>query len=594
MKILLVHPDDDARSAPQSGRAWDRIVDLGLTGHKGYEAWANQFHCPVATLQSLQPGFEPLRQVRRLTNFGSGRLPDEHGLDWWELLSIMLHRELETCLRLRHFVKTLGSHDELYVSRPGLHASLVRYLLPERGQVLEPGDAPRKNTLGRYLRACRKLSASQIIDVFCDKYDQGYQLRGRLVRQPKAVRGPVVLLPTAYVNVSRTGLAYANTFPNQNFLLIATRRSGWRRDLPPNVTSAWLSHFASLRDRRAENESMQRNWHVLLDELKDVPEFEALSTLGYLDLFPQWLKRGLAIRDAWLNVFNTEPVQGVLCADDSNPYTRIPLLLAQVRALPNIACHHGALDGRYFFKKIHGDVIWVKGRMEEDYLVNKCGVPPEKIEIAAPAFTDNRTTARWDPVNRAHILFLSEPYEDGGGRASEFYRDILPTLADLALATRRKLIVKLHPGESKRERAGMIARILGREQREVTRIVRGPLTEDLLTQAWFGITILSTVAMECAIRGVPCFLCKWLEAGPYGYVDQFVRFHVGIALNNPDEVARIPDYLRSHSRNPTVRENCWKPAEVGRLRELLSLSAAGVHQEYDSSHRIINSRVQML
>lgn len=160
----------------------------------------------------------------------------------------------------------------------------------------------------------------------------------------------------------------------------------------------------------------------------------------------------------------------------------------------------------------------------------------------------------------------------GSGRPEEFYRDVLPPLADLALATGRELIVKLHPAESERERASMLARILSAEQKGVTRIVSGPLTEDLLAKAWFGITILSTVATECAIRGIPCFLCKWLEFWPYGYVEQFIRFGVGVGLNDPSEIGKIPGYLQQYPVAANVRENCWQPATAGRLRERLTSS----------------------
>ncbi len=306
-----------------------------------------------------------------------------------------------------------------------------------------------------------------------------------------------------------------------------------------------------------------------------------MHRLGFLDAFPQRFRHGFEVRDAWQNVLDAEPIQAVLCADDSNPYTRIPLLLAQARGLPNIACHHGALDGRYVFKRSYGDVIWAKGKMEEDYLVRKCGVPREKVEICAPALPAN-----WSAEERSrqssfqpYILFISEPCDVIGGRQEEFYRDILPPLADLALATKRKLVVKLHPAESKRERSGMVARILSSEQKNVTLLASGPLTEDLLAKAWFGITILSTVATECAVRGIPCFLCKWLESWPYGYVEQFIRFGVGIGLNDPSEIQRIPEYLRQNHLNSKVRENCWQPAAAGRLRALFTKP----HKEYTTA-----------
>jgi hypothetical protein len=134
------------------------------------------------------------------------------------------------------------------------------------------------------------------------------------------------------------------------------------------------------------------------------------------------------------------------------------------------------------------------------------------------------------------------------------------------------LIVKLHPAESEHERSEILARVLSAEQKAVTQIVSGSLNEDLLAQTWFGITILSTVAMECAVRGIPCFLCKWLEFWPSGYVDQFIRFGVGIGLNHPSEIERIPEYLQQHRVSAAVAENCWQPAAAGRLRELLTAS----------------------
>jgi hypothetical protein len=212
--------------------------------------------------------------------------------------------------------------------------------------------------------------------------------------------------------------------------------------------------------------------------------------------------------------------------------------------------------------------------MEEDYLVRSCGVPKEKVEIAAPALP-----AQWKelsqpdaPTFRPYLISFSEASENAGGRTEEFYRDILPPLANLAGATGRKLIVKLHPAESKHERSKMLDQILSAEQKHVTRIVSGPLTEELLSKAWFGITILSTVATECAIRGIPCFLCKWLEFFPYGYVEQFIRFGVGIGLNNPREIEKIPEYLRQHPVSLDLGENCWQPVAPGRLRELLASS----------------------
>ena len=181
-----------------------------------------------------------------------------------------------------------------------------------------------------------------------------------------------------------------------------------------------------------------------------VPEFRILSELGCLDDFPERFAQGLEVRDAWRNVLDAEPVQAVLCADDSNPYTHMPLLLAAHRGLPTITCHHGALDGRYMFKRNHADVLLAKGRMEEDYLVRLCGGAGESRGGSADSCAEQcRGLAR----EESSIVFFSEAYEVGGGRGRSFYQDILPPLADLALSEGRELIIKFHPSESLAERS---------------------------------------------------------------------------------------------------------------------------------------------
>jgi hypothetical protein len=258
----------------------------------------------------------------------------------------------------------------------------------------------------------------------------------------------------------------------------------------------------------------------------------------------------------------------VLCADDTNPYTHIPLLIAKERGLPAIACHHGALDGRHLVKRSHADIILAKGQMEWDYLVNTCKVSRERVEICPPP----RKQAPL-PVRQAReglVVFFSEPYEIGGGRCQEFYLDVLPRLADLAEATRRTLVVKLHPQESLRQRRGLAKGVLTKRQWRSIRVVEGPLNDDLLAQTWFAATVLSTTAVDCAVRGIPVFLCAWLEHSNYGYVEQFIKFGAAVKLCNPEEIPGIPGMLENFLRKDT--RDLINAATPERLEELLGNS----------------------
>jgi hypothetical protein len=573
MRILLIRPEDGLLAGPWAASTWDRVVDLGRAGAESYERATARLGSRVALLDDLRDGFEEIHRVRDLLTLGLGKLTDQVGLDWWELTAILIHTQLESVILSQKLADTVHPRDEVHVSGPGVHFEALRQLLGSQVRVFAPQGGRGKGRAEHYFGLLKKFPVRQLLEIFWDKHDPGYQLRGIVSSKRKAQDAPVVLLPTAYVNVSRTGMAYASIVPEARFLLIATRCSGWVENPPANVSTAWLRSYASVGEpaREAELKDLIARWDVLRKEIENVVEFRVFSRMGGFSGFPDRFARGLEIRDAWRNVLNAEPVHAVICADDSNPYTNIPLLLAKNRGLRTISCHHGALDGRYFLKRCHADVILAKGRMEEDYLVRLCRVPVTRIEGAAPLRSANKDQETGND-GRSLIVFFSEPYEAMGGRVADAYRDILPDLADLALSGRRQLVVKLHPAESVSERSRIVHQTLRPDQERIVRVVSGPLQPQLLDETWFGITILSTVAVECALRGIPCFLCKWLESSPYGYVDQFTRFGVGIRLNHPADIKQIPLLLMNYKSNPHVHEACGIPIKPERLRILLGLS----------------------
>src|SRR5947209_1126947 len=567
MRILLLHPDDSLENGPCQQK-WDQVIDLGKGGCDFYRRSTLQLGCQVIPLDSLRIGVEDFQWLREIFESGRNRLLEAKGLDWWVLTAIVLHQQIELLAVLRRFAENLKSSDELYVTRPGFYADALRFLLRDRLQVLSSRIESNRSAL-RYVRSAARFPIAQLAEILWDKYDSNYFLRRRFTGGRKPSRNPVVLMPSAYVNVSRMAIAYASTVPEMDFLLVATRRSGWLAEPSANVTVAKLASYARYEAfTRRERDELSAQWRHVRTDLESIPEIGMLGRLGLLDSFPKLLRQGLAIREAWRQVFEIEPVKAVLCADDSNPYTRIPVLLARNRGIPAIACHHGALDGAHLFKRSHADVILAKGKMEQDYLVRVCGVPNVNVEIGAPADW-SPTCVRRDGDSAPFITFFSEPYEVASARTDEFYRGLLPRLADLALKAGRKLVVKLHPFESRRERQRLINRILTAEQQQIATVVSGALSEDLLQRTWAGITVLSTAASECAVRGIPSFLCGWLEYSHYGYIEQFERFGVGQVLRSPVEIAEIPQLIRRY-RQPEVSSNLWQPVTSARLQELFS------------------------
>jgi hypothetical protein len=530
---------------------WDQVIDLGMSGAHTYERWGEFFRCPVSTLgfQSVASG-----PVRNALAAGLGFVLDEHGIDWWEVLSMQYVQQIYRIVALQRAIANISASDEVFVSRAGFESRVLETLLGRSISCFSRG-APFVQQLEHLYNLSRKLTYSQIKQISWDKYDPEHRIRALLAPKKARSNDPVILLPTAYINVTRTALAYAETFRDSKFLLVAARSSGWAKVLPDNVEQSDLASYAKGQIDLAEYGELCVNWKDLRSRLSSHPVLGALVESGATDSFKRALRQWLTVRNAWVNVFDSEPVNSLLSCDDVNPYTHIPGLLARSRGIPWVSAQHGAFDGHYLVKQSQPDALFAKGEMERDYLVRTCQVPEYRVRVVAPIL---RTT-HGGPKNKSSIVFFSEDYEASGARTEEFYQDVLPPLLRLAEAHGKKLIIKLHPAESLRDRRRILKKVLSRHQLRVVRLMDPPLTEELMKQIWFSCTVISTTALDCAMYGIPVFLCGWLENWPFGYLDQFAAYGVGTKLSHPEEIAQIPLLLETFEPNEvqSFRQPSW-------------------------------------
>ncbi len=576
MKTLLVHPEDSPCSGPWASEKWDLIVDLGKSSAFTRSAWQERLHSPILQLDTLWRGIPDFDSIRQLLHAGRNQLLDETGLDWWDLVSVLIYPELQDAVLLRRLAEQLDATAELYTTRQAWPATGVALLLQRPLRTFP--NASRSSHFRHYRDALRRFSFDQLAQIFLDKYDLRYQWRSRFAATRRGVPGPFVLLPSAYTNVSRTALAYASMLPEQSFLLIATRRSGTHFDPAPNVTCASLAAYAGGPEPRAEYLELLGKWQNLQPSLKQLPEIDLLFRAGQLDSFPSHFRDGLTIRNAWQNVLSNEQISAVMCGDDSNIYTRLPVLLARQQDIPTLDFHHGALDGRFLMKNLSSDLYLAKGEMERDYLVRVCRLPAERVILGGPPMPRSIPPNERGKKERRKdesplILFFSEPYEVGRLRAEDVYRELLTPLARLAREFGRRLVVKLHPFESRAERMELVANILPPEYAALVDVIDGPFTPELVARAWFAVTVESTVVIDCSLLGVPCFLCEWLNLSPYGYTGQYTRFGVGRILNSPQQMNEIPR-LVAEPATPLSDGCLLKPMDPEWLRSIIAAGAA--------------------
>jgi len=563
MRVLLLHPDDNFHGS-WTGQHWDSIVDLGRAPKAFYDQWSARLGCPVFSIFDLALEIEDLQIWRGLLELGMGRVVDRFGIDWWDVIGLLLQPELQDVRLAIRLAEKLSGCRTLVATRPSVTAEAVRLQLGIPLKVLHGGL--RKRLVGGMLRhggAVANLTFAQLRQVVYDKYDPHYVWRKKLARPPKLSSEPVVLLPTAYSNVTKTAFKYARILPEQKFLLVLARESGAVSPVPANVRTASLAGFATEKCDRNELQRLEVCWKQMEQALQEHPAFNSPGQIGILKKGPRWLRWGLTVRDAWNQVFATRSVVGCLSADDSNPYTRIPLLLAQHRGIPAVACHHGALDCRMAFKKLRFSNYLAKGEMERDYLERICGVDSGRIRVGAASPPRQEDRSFWNE-GAPWIVFFSEPYETDFWRIEAIYREVLPRLCAAARKSGKTLVLKLHPFESARQRRRLVTRTLSKEDQKIVSVTDAPLAREILQKTWCAVTIESSVAVECASVGIPAFLCGWLRHAYSGYAPQYARFGVGRMLESADDLLRIPETL--HAAIPA-------PDTAGRLVQSISPAA---------------------
>jgi hypothetical protein len=570
MRVLLLHPEDSIDGGPWSHERWDLIVDLGFAGHDAYDEWSRRASTRIVSIHHYGREIDSYRWVNRVFEQGRRRLIDRSGLDWWDILAMEKYQDVHTLYQFRQLQQEIGDDStELAATRPHLSARIGEQVFAGPLRLFERGKTGILQKAGRAIKSAQNLRAAQISEIALDKWDASYRLRRRWAKRHRArTEEACVLLPSAYSNVTRSVLAYARQLPSHKFLLVTTRKNANPAFVPANVSLTSLAAYVQPEEvTRQERNELQEQWQAFSRQMRqESAELRAAAGAGVWDYFPAHLDHGLHLREAWRTVLQSAPLTAVLCGDDLNYHTRLPLILAQRGGLNSIYCSHGALDVGFFFKTPYADFFLVKGAMERDYLRKAVPLADEQIVVGAPGPNHIRAQKL---AGRDTVIFFSQPYEVIGGRAEAIYREVVPRLHSMASASGRRLIIKLHPFESKRMREKLVNSVLPERPPESIEIIGGVSAETLMAQAWCGVTVDSSVAVECALKGIPFFLCGWLDFTGVGYLHQFAKFGVAKVLNAPDEIEHIPEMVRDQQFDPALLERLWHAADPEQLEEVM-------------------------
>ena len=397
MKILLVHPDDSVEAGAWAETQWDLAVDLGWSGRHAYTRQTERLGFLVLSIYDLLEHEQQRRQMRDILALGLDKLLDSESVDWWDAFALSLPANRATPLIFgNRRADPRACRDSGDPSAPFVGCTVNRAEPPDQDFCHPSPD--------RLSRALPPLLESRICLPFratcrnrVRQVGHGLSSPDDFVRPPRASSTPAILLPSAYSNVTRAQAAYARMLPHRRFLLVLTRRNGRIQHLPGNVEPRWLASYAP-RHLAATDEERVRllgRWQSLQNNLFETNRVLSLAKkLGIFDPFADFLKSGLGVRDAWREVFAREPIAAVLSADENNPYTRMPILLARSKKLRTVFCDHGALNMSFEIRPPVSDTYLMKGDMARDYGVTWCGLPTTKSSLAVPRKPATRRRSR--------------------------------------------------------------------------------------------------------------------------------------------------------------------------------------------------------
>jgi hypothetical protein len=575
MRVLLVHPEDDL---PRHCRSWDLVVDLARAPRGWYESWKRSAGCEVVSVYDFAREIEDLYHVRQLLQPGRDRLVDSAGIDWWNVLSLEIVPDLLRLLPAQRLSRSLGRNRELQTTCRDAIADAIAYLCGVRLKATEnAGHSWRK--IAHRAQHLFKLDGHQVFQVLEDKLGLNGIWSQNCRRDSSGE--PIILLPTAYSNSSRTALDFAMQLPERRFLLVYTRMSGAVAELPANVEARPLAVSSRFYD--GELTSLLDRWRELRTDLvRDHETWQVAEAIGILGKVPSLMRWGLSYRNAWQEIFARCNIAGCLSTDDSNPPTRIPLDMAHASRIPTVACHHGALDYFMAFKTVPVDAYLAKSELEHDYMLHVCHLPEEKIVYSGKPSREGCCTSNLRG-DKPWLVFFSEPYSTWFWRSDAIYSTLLARLHKLARKLELHLVLKIHPFESVREHNHRLKRLLPHVAGDVT-VIPGPCNSELWAKTRLALTVQSTTALQCAELNIPVFLCGWLRDPHSGYQEQLVRFSIGECLNTVEEIDEIPARLNgcAHRAKPAA---AWAPLPPVDLDALLTGSRKGIGAQAAVAHR---------
>lgn len=451
--------------------------------------------------------------------------PAFRGVQQLGIFEEVVIRELQYAFHLIHLYKT-GVNQGVQVCRfdsPSRWADGLAAVAKIRGGSIKVESGSRRARGGSLVRSLRRLAKSRLS--LQSLREEFWQAKARidpfrrcagLVRRFRKCRYEphgIWFYSTAHT-FTRIGLSYEPYFPEAFNYLIENPLTGGKA-----LYEAGRSYFRLYDFGAKETEPSPDELSVAASEIdrhiRSVPlsgdEAAVRDIFIEGEWFRQFLRKHLpsglfqsALFGMWADAVS--PAALVV----GNPvFEGYALHAAKRKGVPTVLLQHGILGDFCQFWDPPVDRYIVRGRFWRDFLS-----PPARAKSAVlnvPARVTAATAVKAPiPAKTKHILFITAPYS-----MQEFWHladldDIFLVLLRVSAASRRRLVVRVHPLEKVNAYRSLVARLIeGHGAGAQVSYSQGPGLEEMVADAAVAITYASTTFLDCLRLRVPIVGLDW-------------------------------------------------------------------------------------
>ena len=349
-----------------------------------------------------------------------------------------------------------------------------------------------------------------------------------LYAMPKArrsrQRGGWWFYSTAYT-FTNIGLAYEPYLPQTFNYLIDSSETGDAplRERGRNFFDIYAWARAADLPSKPDIDKLR---HALLDRIRsvslDAEDNLARTALLHSQAFNTYLQRILPLTcfQSRISTKFLDEVSPEAIVVGNGAFEGPLLQMARSRGIPTVLLQHGILGDYYQLMDQPADTLLVRGDFWKEFVAQPMRQRTRVLNIPREAAPSPKTN------EAGKILFLTSVDAALTHTHESDLCDILERLIQTSLATRRTLVVRVHPMEAVGYYRGIVERIC--TESKLTADVeysQGAGLDSILANTAVAVTYSSTVFLDCLRLGIPIVSFGWHDFAYKSLIEQHEVFH---------------------------------------------------------------------